>query len=131
MALALSSGCGLLTEPASGNVADLRGDWNLAGSQAAPALTLTGTFSISSQQGAEVFGTAQWEERDGVGNVVLRGGPLSGLVLSAVDVDFDVQLAGQPRRFVGVLRADTLSGTWVQTSGNLTGSFRAVRSGTP
>jgi hypothetical protein len=125
------SGCGLLTGPADGDLADVRGAWALSGTQSSPSLQFTGTLTIANQADGEIFGTASWEERDGAGGVRLDGGALNGLVLTMEDVDFDVTLLGGERRFVGRLVADTLTGVWAQPSVSANGAFRAVRRSTP
>ena len=125
--LVLASGCNVLTEPLSADAPDVRGVWQFAGTQVSPTLDLVGTISITGQNGAEIVGSATWEERDGGGGIQLDGGPLNGRVLSERDVDFDVTLLGGERRMVALLVADTLTGDWVQPTSNLRGTFRAVR----
>ena len=121
------SGCGLLTGPSDGEVADMLGTWTLTGTQSAPALDFAGTLTITAQRGSEIVGTASWEERDGSGSIRLDGGPISGLVLTASDVDFDITLLSGERRMIGRLSADTLTGAWAQPSASSNGGFRAVR----
>lgn len=124
MALTLAA-CDL-TSPV-GDAADVRGTWQLTGTQVSPDLDLAGTLSITSQDGQTIAGTASWEE-SGVGGVVVVGGPLTGRAIGQDDVDFDVTLASGTRRFVARLSADTMSGAWVQVSTSTNGTFRAVRS---
>lgn len=126
--LAAIGGCGLLTEPAAVDAPDVVGLWTLTGSQTAPALELVGTMRITTQRNQEIFGTASWEERDGVGVVGVDGGPIAGVFLSSVDVDFDITLGSGERRMVGVIDGDTMAGVWAQPSSGKAGSFRAVRS---
>lgn len=130
-ALLLVGGCGLLTEPVSGDVADIRGTWALTGTQASPSTQLVGTLAISTQQGADVAGTALWEETDGGGFSRLDGGAVSGRVLGQEDVDLDISSVDGERRFIGRIASDTISGSWVQPSAGRSGSFRAVRESRP
>ncbi len=114
-----------LTSPA-GDAADVRGTWEFTGTQVSPDLDLEGTFSITSQDGQTIAGTASWDET-GVGGIVMVGGPLAGRAIGQEDVDFDVTLASGTRRFVARLSADTMTGAWVQVSTSTNGTFRAVR----
>jgi hypothetical protein len=114
-----------LTSPI-GDAADVRGTWEFVGTQVSPDLDLDGSFSITSQDGQSIAGTASWDET-GVGGIVMVGGPLAGRAIGQDDVDFDVTLASGSRRFVARLSADTMSGAWVQVSTSTNGTFRAVR----
>jgi hypothetical protein len=119
-----------LTSP-EGDAADVRGTWQLTGTQAAPDLDLEGSFSIEEQDGQVIAGSATWNETSpGGGGVTMVGGPISGRAIGQSDVDFDVTLSSGTRRFVARLVADTISGAWVQVSTSTNGTFRAVR-GTP
>lgn len=128
LAVLTLAGCDLSTEPA-GPVADLRGVWTYAGTQAVPALDLAGTLTLAEQSGAQVEGTASWVEQDGLGNTALRGGSLAGTVIGVTDIDFEVALSAAVRRHVGRIAAngDTLQGVWAEVGGALSGTFTAVR----
>ena len=128
VSLLMLAGCALLTEPVEVEAPSVVGIWTLTATQSAPALILTGTMMITTQRGAEILGTATWEERDGVGVVALDGGPIAGRFLSSVDLDFDITLASGERRMLAVISADTIAGTWAQPSLGRSGTFRAVRS---
>lgn len=122
----LVSACTLPGEPAADS-AIVRGEWEFTGTQSAPQATMTGYLTIQSQNGDLITGTAGWDERDGFGVVRSAGGVVSGRVIGAQDVDFDITLEGVSRRHVGRIRADTIDGSWVQFGDGRTGSFRAVR----
>lgn len=130
LAAVMLAGCALSTEPA-GPVADLRGMWTYAGTQAVPALDLEGTLNLAEQAGAQVEGTASWVEQDGLGNTALRGGSLAGTVIGVTDIDLEIALADAVRRHVGRISAngDTLQGVWAEVGGGLSGTFTAVRQG--
>lgn len=126
MVLLVIVGC-TATTSSLGDPADVRGEWTFTAEQVTPALTLTGTLSITDQDDDLISGTLSWEERDGLGNVRADGGPITGRVLGAEDVDFDLIRAGGSRRHVARLIADTMEGTWLQQSVGASGEFRAVR----
>ncbi len=125
----LGSACAFATDPDQ-TVADVRGTWQYSGAQSAPALVLTGTLSISTQQGEVVGGQLSWQEPDGSGGTANRGGAVSGRVIETTDVDFDVLAPGVTRRHVGRLVGDSIKGAWIETSTGKSGDFVAVR-GTP
>lgn len=124
-ALALA-GCSLPTSSA-GEPADVRGTWSFEAEQVSPALVLTGTLDITTQDGDVITGTLTWQESDGAGGVRLDGGPVTGRVLGPEDVDFDLLRQGGSRRHVAHLVADTMEGSWLQLAHGLSGTFRAVR----
>lgn len=126
LAVVVVGACSLPTS-SSGEAADVRGSWEFTGVQSAPSLSLDGTLTITAQDGDLVSGTLTWEERDGVGGVRLDGGPVSGRVIGAGDIDFDLLRTGGSRRHFARLSADTMEGTWLQASSGASGTFRAVR----
>lgn len=121
------SACAMPSGPA-GSGAPLQGSWQLVGAQTAPSTTIEGTIEIEAQDGELITGRAGWDELDSFGVSRRGGGPLSGRVIGDDDVDFDISVAGVPRRHVGRLRADTMEGSWVQLADGRSGTFRAVRS---
>lgn len=125
-AAALGLGCEISTGPGAA-AADVRGTWDYSGQQSAPNLSLEGSLVIGSQRGEVIGGMGSWEASDGLGGVVMQGGNLTGQVIGASDVDFDVTLSAGPRRHVARLVADTMTGVWVDAGGGATGEFRAVR----
>ncbi len=124
----IAAGCSLGDGPL-GPTADLRGAWSYAGTQAVPALDLSGTLTVVNQSGAQVEGSASWIEQDGLGNTTLRGGSLAGTVIGETDVDLEVAVTGTVRRHVARISAngDTLEGVWAEVGGSLSGTFVAVR----
>ena len=127
IALLCATGCDFSTSP-TGEVADVRGTWQFSGDQDAPALTLEGTLLIQSQAGDAVSGQLSWQEHDGLGGSVAKGGAVSGLVIEHSDVDFDVILPGGNRRHVGSITGDTIRGAWLEVGSGKSGSWAAVRS---
>lgn len=126
LALVVAGACALPTS-SSGEAADVRGRWEFTGTQSAPTLSLEGALTITAQDGDLVSGTLTWEERDGIGGVRLDGGPVTGRVIGAGDIDFDLLRANGPRRHFARLSADTMAGSWLQSSSGASGTFRAVR----
>jgi hypothetical protein len=126
LAAVLLGGCSLSTEN-SGPVADVRGTWTYAGNQVTPALQFAGTLFITGQSGDQIAGTLSWTEQDGLGNVVVRGGEVTGTVIADSDIDFDVTLADEVRRHIAVITADTLEGIWASSGAAKSGEFRAER----
>lgn len=119
--------CAVPTDP-GGDAVNVRGSWTYVGEQAVPRLTIDGVLSVSRQSGEDITGTASWEVRDPVGGITLLGGNLIGQAIGEMDVDFDVVLAGGPRRHLARVVADTMTGVWLDPSGGASGNFRAVRS---
>jgi hypothetical protein len=124
--IAVATGCALTTEP-SGPVADVRGSWRYVGTQFAPARDLEGILVVTQQRGDIVSGSLSWEERDGLGDIQLKGGAVTGRVIGVEDIDFDVQLAEGVRRHVARITGDSLVGVWAAVAGGLSGEFRAER----
>ncbi|MGH9260722.1 MAG: hypothetical protein ACRD08_12625, partial [Acidimicrobiales bacterium] len=81
--------------------------------QTSPSATLTGTLGIARQTGCDFDGTLDVVETDGAGSRP-RSGPVSGRVLDSVTVDFDAFLEAVARRHVGMVRSDSVQGTWVR-----------------
>ncbi len=126
------SGCLRSTE-AQPSLLHLDGSWTYTGVQTSPGPeNLTGTLSISLGSGSSFQGTLAVvgtnpqtnEQRSLTGSV-------SGLVQSSNLIDFDFNVETAPRRHVGQIVADTISGNWVETSTGGTvshsGTFRAQR----
>jgi hypothetical protein len=123
----LLAGCSSSTGTDGANV-DVRGTWTFAATQVAPALEITGELRIERQDGATLSGVLETRERAVDGTIRNRVGSLSGRVVASA-VDFDVFADAQPRRHVGRVRNDSITGTWAQTSAAtpVTGAFTAYR----
>lgn len=128
MALA---GCGSET-PAGADSTIVTGSWSYEARQNSPAIELTGQLRIERQNSGRIEGELNAQERDAQGMMRTRVGVISGRVLSDGAVDFDVLLQGTaaPRRHVGRVRGDTITGTWAETTigAPITGPFSARRS---
>jgi hypothetical protein len=117
------------TEPQP-SVLDLAGTWSFSGLQTGPVReSLTGTLTISRESGSSFQGRLDLvavNEQTGESRVL--GGLVSGSGSGDV-IDFDADLEATPRRHVGELVADTITGTWVGPSsgGTSSGTFRAER----
>ncbi len=110
------------------------GTWSYVATQGSPsAAQLNGSLSFSGQTGAEVNGTLDVIEVGAGGASRRLSGPISGRTVDSTTLDFDLLLGDVTRRHVGLVRGDSLSGTWVETpvDGGLpsaSGTFHASRS---
>jgi hypothetical protein len=127
--LALSA-CLKSTEPQP-SLLQLNGSWNYTGVQTVPVPeTLTGTLIISRESGTSFQGQLNLV---GVNSQTQQQRLLSGSVSgseSGTDViDFDANLETTPRRHVGQIVADTITGTWVSSADGTmsSGTFKVVR----
>jgi hypothetical protein len=125
------SACAGSTDPGRPGVPML-GAWSYAGQQVAPGTaSLTGSISFSTQTGAQIGGSMDFVETDSRGQQRRIAGPFSGRTVDSTTVDFEVVLGSVSRRHVGKVKADSLTGTWVETAGNgaptASGTFRSAR----
>lgn len=130
-ASALLSACLRSTE-AQPSLLQLAGSWSYSGEQTSPVREiLTGTLDISSESGMSFQGRL---DIVGVNSQTSQtralGGLVSGTEQASNVIDFDADVESTPRRHVGQLVADTITGTWVGASPNgvtSSGTFRAER----
>jgi hypothetical protein len=127
----LLSACLQSTEPQA-SVLQLNGSWNYTGIQTGPVReTLTGTLTISRESGNSFQGRLDLvgvNAQSGQSRVL--GGLVSGSESATHVVDFDADLESTPRRHVGQIVADTITGTWIGSSSDGTmssGTFRVER----
>jgi hypothetical protein len=130
-ASALLSGCLKSTEPQP-SLLQLNGSWSYAGVQTNPIQeTLSGTLTISRESGTSVQGRLDLVGvNPQTGQSRVLGGLVSGAESGVNVVDFDADLEATPRRHVGQIVADTITGTWVGASADGTmssGTFRVER----
>lgn len=128
----LLSACLKSTEPQP-SLLQLNGSWNYTGVQTAPVQeTLSGTLIISLESGTSFQGqlnlvavNSQTQQQR------LLSGVVSGAESGTDVIDFDADLLeATPRRHVGQIVADTITGTWVGSSSDGTmssGTFRVER----
>ena len=131
MLIAPVGGCLRSTE-AQPSLLQLNGTWAYTGVQTSPVPeNLTGTLTISRESGTsfqgrlDVVGTNPQTNQQRV-----FGGLVSGSEQGSSVIDFDADLEIAPRRHVGQIVADTITGTWVGSSSDGTmssGTFRAER----
>jgi hypothetical protein len=130
-ATALVSACLKSTEPQPPSV-DLKGEWKYTGTQTSPVReTLTGTLTISGESGNTFVGRLDLVAVSAEnGQQRVLAGIVSGAQKGADVIDFDANLETNPRRHVGQVVADTVSGPWVGTAaaGSVeSGTFRIER----
>jgi hypothetical protein len=123
------SGC-LSSTAAQPSLLNLNGTWRYTGSQTGSAPeTLTGTLTISRESGTSFQGTLHVDAVSQSGQTRGLDGLVSGSERGNV-IDFDADLETDPRRHVGQIVADTITGSWVGTSPTgaaTTGTFRVER----
>ena len=127
----LLSACLRSTEPQPSSLA-LNGSWAYTGVQSGPVReTLSGTLVISRESGTSFQGRV---DLVGVNGLTGSSRSLNGLVSGSASgtnvIDFDADLETTPRRHVGTIAGDTITGTWVGSSSDGTvssGTFRIVR----
>jgi hypothetical protein len=127
----LVSACLRSTEPLPSLLA-LSGSWNYNGVQSGPVReTLAGTLTVSSESGSSFQGRLDLVGVNSqTGQSRLLGGLVSGAASGADVIDFDADLEGAPRRHVGQIVADTITGTWIGSAPDGTmasGTFRVER----
>lgn len=114
------------------SVLQLNGSWNYTGVQTAPVReNLTGTLTISRESGTSFQGELALV---GVNAQTGLNRTFSGLVSGSAPgsnvIDFDASVETTPRRHVGLILADTITGTWVGSAPDGTmssGTFRVER----
>jgi hypothetical protein len=127
----LASACLRSTEPQP-SLLGLNGSWNYTGVQTGPVReTLSGTLTISRESGTTFQGQLQLvgvNEQTQQSRVLT--GPVSGSESGLDVIDFDANLEVSPRRHVGSIAGDVITGLWVCTSSDGTtssGTFRIER----
>ena len=126
-----TSACLKSTEPQP-SLLQLNGTWTYTGVQTSPTReNLSGTLTISRESGTSFQGRLQVTATNAqTGQSVLLDGLVSGAESGNNVIDFDADLEATPRRHVGQIVADTVSGTWVGSSSNgavSSGTFRVER----
>jgi hypothetical protein len=125
------SACLRSTEPQP-SLLQLDGSWNYTGIQTGPVReSLSGTLTISAESGTSFQGRLDLVGVNSqTGESRVLGGLVSGSESSTSVVDFDANVESTPRRHVGQIVADTITGTWIGSSPDGTmssGTFRVER----
>jgi hypothetical protein len=131
LASVVLSGCLRSTEPQP-SLLQLNGSWNYTGIQTGPVReSLSGTLTISGESGTSFQGRLDLVGVNSqTGQSRVLGGLVSGSESSSSVVDFDANVESTPRRHVGQIVADTITGTWIGSSPDGTmssGTFRVER----
>jgi hypothetical protein len=126
-----SSACLKSTEPQPSTL-QLAGTWKYTGVQTGSVPeTLDGTLTISRESGISFQGRLDVVGTNSqTGQTRVLGGLVSGSESGDDVIDFDADLEAAPRRHVGQIVADTITGTWVGEGSNGTmssGTFRVER----
>lgn len=108
------------------------GAWSYVGQQVTPgAAALAGSISFTQQTGARISGSLDFVETDSRGQQRRVAGPFAGRTADSTTLDFELVLGAMTRRHVGRVKADSLTGTWVESSSDglptSSGTFRGAR----
>jgi hypothetical protein len=127
----LASACLRSTEPQP-SLLGLNGTWSYTGVQSGPVReTLSGTLTVSRESGTSFQGRLDLVAvNTQTGESRVLGGLVSGSESGVDVIDFDADVESAPRRHVGTIVQDTISGTWIGSSsgGTMTsGTFRVER----
>jgi hypothetical protein len=113
---------------------DIRGEWTYQATQDAPApATLHGSMVISTRRCADFQGAIDIVEVLPTGESRRVSGPVSGTVLDSTLIRFEAVVGGATREHLARLRADSITGDWIQalTGGAASGRFAGQRVGPP
>src|SRR3954471_7751264 len=108
----LVTACLKSTEPKPSSL-QLAGTWSYTGVQTGPVReTLSGTLTISRESGTSFQGRLDLVAVNSqTGESRVLGGLVSGSESATDVIDFDADVESVPRRHVGQIVADTISGT--------------------
>jgi hypothetical protein len=130
VAVSMVSACLSSTGPQP-SLIQLAGTWNYTGIQTSPVReALSGTLQISSESGTSFQGRVDLVGLNQANQSRVLGGLVSGSELGTDIVDFEASVETTPRRHVGQLVADTISGTWIGIApdgAKSSGTFRVER----
>jgi hypothetical protein len=130
VAVSLASACLRSTGPQP-SLIQLAGTWNYRGVQTRPVReTLSGTLQILTESGMSFQGRVDLVGLNQAGQTRPLGGLVSGSEQGTDVIDFDASVETTPRRHVGQIVADTISGTWIGSAPDGTmssGTFRVER----
>jgi hypothetical protein len=131
-ALTLGSACLRSTGPQPSQI-QLSGSWNYTGVQTSPVReTLSGTLTIAGESGTSFQGRIDLVGVNQSGQSRILGGLVSGAEQGTDVIDFDANVETIPRRHVGQIVADTITGTWIGSAPAgivSSGTFRVERVG--
>lgn len=127
----VAAACLKSTEPQP-SLLQLNGTWSYTGVQTSPVReSLSGTLTISRESGTSFQGRLDVVATNSQsGQSTVLSGLVSGAESGSNVIDFEANLETTPRRHVGQIVADTMTGNWVGSSPNGTmtsGNFRAER----
>ena len=127
----LLSACLKSTEPQASSL-DLNGSWRYTGVQTSPPReALIGTLTITRESGTSFQGMLVLDAtNEQTQQIRLLNGSVTGSGSGSNVIDFDANVDSPPRRHVGTIVADTITGTWIGSSPNGTtssGTFRVER----
>jgi hypothetical protein len=108
--------------------ADVTGAWKYAGVQTGGnRVTYSGTLTVTQQAGATFAGGLDAESSTPQGVITRVNAVVSGRVLGASAVDFDMQFNDGTRRHVGTIHGDSITGVWATGDQSATGTYTMAR----
>jgi len=109
----------------------VRGEWSYASIQSGNATTANGTLVLSQDTTTRFTGTLDASEQDTRGQLGHIAAVVSGRTIDQSLVEFDLVIdPATTRRHNGVVKGDSLTGSWIQISDAgiaASGTFRAHR----
>ena len=109
----------------------VRGSWSYSSVESANATIANGTLTLSQDSTVRFTGTLDANEQDSHGQLRRIAGVVSGRTIDESLVEFDMVIDPlTTRRHSGVVKGDSLIGSWVQVSDagiGASGTFRAHR----
>ena len=107
---------------------NLQGAWHYVGLQTSNSrVSYDGTLTMTQQTGTSFTGGLDARSTTPEGIVLQVNAVVSGRLLSATAVDFDVQFIDDTRRHVGTIKGDSIKGNWVNDDLSSLGSFTMAR----
>lgn len=123
--------CAIATTDSTPALVNVAGTWTYTGSRSGPGVATSGTLVLTQDRTVRFNGTLDASEQDIDGAVHRIVGVVSGRTIDVATVDFDVIVDPTlTRHHTGVVRGDSLAGTWVELTDRGvagSGSFRARR----
>jgi hypothetical protein len=103
------------SDPSSAGIPlPIGGEWGYHASQRTPAIAaVDGSLTLHGVAGDGAFeGTFVGDEQTAAGGLRRLDGTAAGRLLNDSIADFDLVLGGVARRHVGIVRGDSISGSW-------------------
>jgi hypothetical protein len=113
------------SQPTAGCGADspVRGQWSYRAVRESPAqASISGSMTIEMRNCVDLQGSLDIVEVLPTGETRRIAGPISGTLIDSGLVRFDATLGTSDREHFARLRGDSLSGTWIELAGSMSGA---------